>query len=68
MTHHKSFVAACAIAIALPSMALAEPSCSKWMDQRNGTSWRECVNDDGTTHCYLISNQPGSVAYEVPCK
>lgn len=47
---------------------VAAPSCTPWMDQGDGTSWRSCVNDDGTTHCYRISNKPGSTEYEVACK
>lgn len=52
----------------ITTAAYAEPSCTNWMDQGNGTSWRECVNDDGSQHCYLISNAPGSTAYEVKCQ
>lgn len=47
--------------------AIAEPSCTSWMDQGDGTSWKECVNDDGSQHCYKISNAAGSTAYEVTC-
>jgi len=61
-------IAACIVAGTTCDIAMAAPSCSPWLDQGNGTSWRECVNDDGTTHCYVISNQPGSVAQEVRCK
>jgi hypothetical protein len=52
----------------LATIAYAAPSCTQWMDQGNGTSWRECVNDDGTTHCYVINNTAGSVAREVKCE
>jgi hypothetical protein len=37
------------------------------MDQGDGTSWKECVNDDGSQHCYKISNAAGSTSYEVTC-
>ncbi|HEX9857636.1 MAG TPA: hypothetical protein VGA75_04715 [Paracoccaceae bacterium] len=47
--------------------ASAAPSCTDWMDQGNGTSWATCVGDDGVQRCYLISNTPGSIAYEVNC-
>ncbi len=47
--------------------AVAEPSCTAWMDQGDGTSWKECVNDDGSQHCYKISNAAGSTQYEVSC-
>lgn len=47
--------------------AMAAPSCTDWMDQGDGTSWTECVNDDGSQHCYVINNAPGSTAREVSC-
>ena len=47
--------------------AFADPSCTDWADQGDGTSWRECVNDDGSQHCYTINNAPGSTASEVSC-
>lgn len=49
------------------TVAIAEPSCTAWMDQGDGTSWKQCVNDDGSQHCYKISNAPGSTQYEVSC-
>ena len=52
----------------LATIAYAAPSCTQWMDQGNGTSWRECVNDDGSQHCYVINNAKGSVAREVKCE
>ena len=52
----------------LARIAHADPSCTAWTDQGDGTSWRECVNDDGSQHCYLIDNTAGSVAYEVKCQ
>lgn len=51
------------IGFAIPSIAVAKPSCTAWMDQGDGTSWKECVNDDGSQHCYKISNKPGSKQY-----
>ncbi|MDE1987423.1 MAG: hypothetical protein KGL29_07590 [Alphaproteobacteria bacterium] len=56
-----------AVSSAAPIAAVAEPSCTDWMDQGDGTSWKECVNDDGSQHCYKISNATGSTAYEVSC-
>jgi hypothetical protein len=47
--------------------SMAAQSCSNWMDQGNGTSWAVCVDDNGVRHCWLISNTPGSTAYEVSC-
>lgn len=52
---------------AVTTVAVAAPSCTEWMDQGDGTSWKECVNDDGSQHCYKISNAQGSTAYEVSC-
>ncbi len=49
------------------TVAVADPSCTERMDQGDGTSWKECVNDDGSQHCYKISNAEGSTAYEVSC-
>jgi len=51
----------------VPTVAVADPSCTEWMDQGDGTSWKECVNDDGSQHCYKISNAAGSTSYEVSC-
>lgn len=62
-----SVIAAFAAATAFPSVAFAEENCTSWMDQGNGTSWKECVDDNGKQHCYEISNAPGSTAYEVTC-
>jgi hypothetical protein len=47
--------------------ALADPSCSDWMKQSDGSWWRECVNDDGTTHCYSATDDTGANATEVSC-
>jgi hypothetical protein len=52
---------------AIPTVAVAAPNCTEWMDQGDGTSWKECVNDDGTQVCYRINNAPGSVAQKVKC-
>jgi hypothetical protein len=56
-----------AAAILYAGVALAEPSCTDWMDQGNGTSWKTCVDDAGVQHCYSINNTPGSTASEVTC-
>lgn len=50
-----------------PALAFAEPSCTSWMDQGNGTSWKTCVGDDGKQRCYEINNAPGSTSREVTC-
>lgn len=63
-----ALVLAAVSATTLATIAYSAPSCTQWMDQGDGTSWRECVNDDGTTHCYVINNKAGSVAREVKCK
>ncbi|MDP1668278.1 hypothetical protein [Phaeovulum sp.] len=54
-------------ALLVPSFAFAEPSCTSWMDQGNGTSWKTCVGDDGKQRCYEINNAPGSTSREVTC-
>jgi hypothetical protein len=68
---YRNVAVACALALlassAATTVAVAEPSCTGWMDQGDGTSWKQCVNDDGSTHCYKINNAPGSTAYEVSC-
>ena len=38
-----------------PNLALAAVSCSHWIKQANGVSWRECKSDDGTVRCYQRS-------------
>ncbi|MBI1218692.1 MAG: hypothetical protein GC186_09120 [Rhodobacteraceae bacterium] len=60
-------LAAVAASTLAPGAALAKASCTDWMDQGDGTSWAECVGDDGVQHCYVINNAPGSVAREVSC-
>jgi hypothetical protein len=67
----RNLIIACVItafaASSATSAVIAAPSCTEWMDQGDGTSWKECVNDDGSQHCYKISNAQGSTAYEVTC-
>jgi hypothetical protein len=60
-------ITAFAVSSAVTTTAIAAPSCTEWMDQGDGTSWKECVNDDGSQHCYKISNAAGSTSYEVTC-
>lgn len=60
-------IAATAAAILFAGTALAEPTCTDWMDQGNGTSWKTCVDDSGVQHCYTINNTPGSTASEITC-
>lgn len=45
----------------------AESSCTDWMDQGDGTSWKTCVDDAGVQHCYSINNTAGSTSREVSC-
>jgi hypothetical protein len=52
----------------LSSVALAVPSCTNWMVQADGSYWRECVNDDGSRHCYRAANGNGSNATEISCR
>ena len=63
----KTFSIFLALGVVIAGAASAAQSCANWMDQGNGTSWTTCVGDDGTQRCYLISNTPGSTAYEVSC-
>jgi hypothetical protein len=63
-----TLVLAAVSATTVATIAYAVPSCTDWMDQGDGTSWCECVNDDGSQHCYVINNAKGSVAREVKCK
>jgi len=51
----------------VPRIAFAADSCTEWMDQGDGTSWKECVDDDGKQICYSVNNTPGSVARKVSC-
>ena len=65
-------VAACVVPLlaasgAFSRVAVAADSCTEWMDQGDGTSWKECVGDDGKQVCYRINNSAGSVARKVPC-
>jgi hypothetical protein len=56
-----------ASSVVVPRVAFAEDSCTEWMDQGDGTSWKECVGDDGKQTCYSINNTAGSVARKVSC-
>jgi hypothetical protein len=47
--------------------ALADPSCSVWMWQSEGNYWQQCVNDDGSRHCYQATDANGSGAHEISC-
>jgi hypothetical protein len=33
------------------TVAIAEPSCTNWMKQSDGSSWRTCVDDKGRQYC-----------------
>jgi hypothetical protein len=56
-----------ASSVVVPRIALAADSCTEWMDQGDGTSWKECVGDDGKQVCYSVNNTAGSVARKVAC-
>jgi hypothetical protein len=45
---------------------IAAPSCTNWEKQSDGTYWQECVNDDGTVHCYQRDANGGTS--EVQCR
>lgn len=32
------------------------PSCSEWMKQSDGSSWRTCVDDQGRQYCEVEKN------------
>ncbi len=49
------------------SVARAEPSCTVWMWQTDGSYWQQCVNDDGSRHCYRATDSNGSNATEISC-
>ncbi len=46
----------------------AESSCSNWLWQEGGWYWRQCVDDNGSQHCYHADDANGSNAYEISCK
>ncbi len=48
--------------------ASAEASCTSWLWQEGGWYWKQCVNDDGSQHCYHAKDAQGSGAYEISCK
>ena len=54
--------------VSFGSAALAEASCSNWLWQTGGWYWKQCVNDDGSQHCYHASDAQGTGAYEISCK
>lgn len=64
---HIAAAGALVLGVLAPTLAFAEPSCTLWMDQGNGTSWKTCVGDDGKQRCYEINNAPGSTSREVTC-
>jgi hypothetical protein len=61
-----TFVLLAAI-ITIPTVALADPSCSVWMWQSEGNYWQQCVNDDGSRHCYRATDANGSNEQEISC-
>ncbi len=63
---HKLIILTAAIGF-FSSAAFADPSCTVWMWQEGGWYWQQCVNDDGTTHCYHAENDKGRNAYEIDC-
>jgi len=53
---------------AISYVAVAAPSCGAWMRQTDGSYWKLCVNDDGSTHCYSATSSTGANATEIRCK
>ena len=45
-----------ALLCASVTMTYAAPSCSNWMRQSDGSSWRICVGDDGRQYCEQSKN------------
>lgn len=41
--------------------ALAEPSCTTWLKQPDGTEFRTCVNDAGKQYCEQ-KNKDGTIS------
>lgn len=69
MTFRVATSAALAAAIGMISTAaLADPNCTPWMWQTDGSYWQQCVNDDGSVHCYSATDANGSNAKEISCK
>jgi len=61
-----AMLSAAAVALtATPSLAM--PSCTVWMWQPDGTFWRQCVNDDGSRHCYQATDSTGAGQIEITC-
>jgi hypothetical protein len=59
----------CAAILSLAgTAAIADPSCSNWLWQAGGWYWQQCVNDDGSVHCYHADDDKGSNAYEIDCQ
>ncbi len=57
MNHRKLLLSLVALAlVASATAALAVPSCTDWMKQPNGTSWRTCVDDNGKQYCEESKN------------
>ena len=65
MSTRRLLLLAVAVASVLPNIVRAE--CSVWFDQGDGTSWAECVDDQGNRSCWRINNTSGSTAYQVSC-
>jgi hypothetical protein len=65
--HILRFVFLSAAMSMLSAAALAAPSCSNWMWQTDGSYWQQCVNDDGSRHCYRATDDSGSNATEISC-
>ena len=49
------------------SPAFAAASCSVWLWQSEANYWQQCVNDDGSAHCYRATDDSGSNAVEIAC-
>jgi hypothetical protein len=42
--------------LAVAGSAKPSPSCSNWMKQADGSSWRTCVDDNGRQYCEVEKN------------
>lgn len=64
--NYRNFFYALIIALSASSpMALAEPSCTNWITQSDGSQWRTCVGDDGKQYCEVAKD--GHIS-RVSCK
>lgn len=58
----------CVILLLATLSTFADDSCTKWMWQRAGLYWRECVDAKGNTYCQEADDEKGKNARTVVCK